>query len=274
MTAATPTPTAGSAAIHTGPTRTWPVTTALARRSLLGMARVPATVIPVVIMPVFFTIAFSGAFSALTELPAFPTDDILNWMVPFAVLQGAAFAGLGASFGVGRDLENGFYDRLLLAPAPRRALFFGPVLFSAGRAMLPFCVVLPIGLLGGARLVDPVAGVVVLFVAAVGCAVVSALWGLGVTFRTKTQRSGSLVQVGIFITIFLSTGQVPLTVMTGWLYEVASRNPFTALLALARQGFIEPGVAWDTTWPGLVAIAVGLVGLGWFAERGFRRLVP
>jgi ABC-type multidrug transport system permease subunit len=244
----------------------------LARRAMVGMLRVPATVIPVIVMPLFFTVAFSGAFTAITDLPAFPTDEVLNWMAPFAILQGAAFAGLGASFGAGRDLENGFYDRLLVAPVPRRALLLGPLLFSATRSLIPVVIVVPVALLAGATLIDPL-GLLTLLAAAVGVAVVSGLWGLGVAYRTRTQRSGALTQVGIFMAMFLATGQVPLEVMDGWLRRVAGVNPVTEVLALARQGFLGD-VTWADTWPGLLALVVAALGLGLFAWRGFRRLVP
>lgn len=244
----------------------------LAQRSLVNMARVPATVVPVVIMPIFFTVAFSGAFSAVTQVPGFPTDQVLNWMAPFAILQGAAFAGLGASFGAGRDLETGFYDRLLVAPVASRALVLGPLLFSGIRALLPYGIVLPLALLAGASLQDPL-GAVTLLVAAVGVAVVSGLWGLGVAYRTRTQRSGALTQVGIFVAMFLTTGQVPVAMMQGWLEHVARYNPMTPVLQLARQGFLGE-VTWADTWPGLVALLVSGAVLGLFAWRGFRRLVP
>lgn len=244
----------------------------LARRSLTGMVRLPAAVIPVIVMPIFFVIAFGGAFSALTMMPGFPTDDVLDWMAPFAILQGAAFAGMGASFGAGRDLETGFYDRLLLSPVPRRALVIGPLLYSATRSLLPFTIVTPLALLFGASLEDPL-GLLTLLAAAVGVAVVAGLWGLGVAYRTRSQRSGALTQVGIFVAMFLTTGQVPLVVMTGWLEVVARYNPMTPVLQLARQGFLGD-VTWDRTWPGLLAIAVGACLLGLFAWRGFRRLVP
>ncbi|MDZ7732053.1 MAG: hypothetical protein U5R31_02160 [Acidimicrobiia bacterium] len=113
------------------------VTVQLAHRALLGTIRIPATIIPIVAMPVFFVLAFGGSFGALTDIPGFPTDNILNWMVPFAILQGAAFAGLGAAFGAGRDLENGFYDRLLLAPTRRISLASGPLLYRRGPFALP-----------------------------------------------------------------------------------------------------------------------------------------
>jgi ABC-2 type transport system permease protein len=249
------------------------VTGQLARRNVLYMLRIPATVIPIIVMPVFFTVAFSGAYGALTDLRGFPTDNVLNWMVPFAIMQGAAFAGLGSAFGAGRDLETGFYDRLLLAPTRRLYLVLGPLYYSALRAFLPVVVVLPVGYLGGARISGGLLGLVTLIVAAIGTAIAAGLWGLGVAYRTRTQRSGALTQVGIFVAIFLSTGQVPLAVMTGWLHGVASVNPFTQVLDLARQGFLGP-VTWGSTWPGLVAIGVFWVGLGVFAWRGFLKLVP
>jgi ABC-2 type transport system permease protein len=242
-------------------------------RSFLGTTRIPATIIPIIIMPIFFVLAFSGSFSALTELPLFPTDNILNWNVPFAILQGASFAGLGAAFGAGKDLETGFYDRLLLAPTRRLALVTGPLSYSMLRAMLPLAIVVPVGYLGGARMVGGVLGYVTLVVAALGVAGAAGLWGLGVAYRTRTQRSGALIQVGIFMALFLSTGQVPLDVMTGWLHEVASVNPFTQVLEMARQGYLG-SVTWGHTWPGLVSLAGMWAVLGLFAGRQFRRLVP
>jgi ABC-2 type transport system permease protein len=252
---------------------TAPVAGQLAWRGVLGIVRIPATIIPVVVMPVFFTLAFSGAFSAVTDIPGFPTDNILDWMVPFAIMQGAAFAGFGAAFGAGRDLENGFYDRLLLAPVPRRALVMGPLLLTMGRSLLPLAIVLPVGYLGGARIEGGVPGFVMLLLATLGVSVLAALWGLGVVYRARSQRAGALVQAGIFVALFLSVGQVPLDVMTGWLLWVAERNPFTYILTMARQGFLGE-VTWADTWPGLVSFLAGLVVLGWFAKRGFDRLVP
>jgi len=192
-------------------------------------------------------------------------------MAPFAVLQGASFAGLGASFSVGRDLENGFYDRLLLAPSPRFAIVAGPVVYAKLRAFIPLFTVVPIALLGGARMQAGLVGYVMLTTAALGTAVVASLWGLGVTYRLRTQRSGSLVQVGIFAVMFLSIGQVPLAAMTGWLHWVAEKNPFTYVLQMARQGFLGP-VTWSDTWPGLLALVVSGVLLGWYTWRGFRTL--
>jgi ABC-2 type transport system permease protein len=249
-----------------------PVAFALARRSLVSILRIPAAVVPLVAMPVFFVIAFSGSFSSLTKLPQFPTDNILDWMVPFAIVQGSAFAGFGTGFSTVRDIETGFYDRLLLAPGSRLALLVGPILAGIVRCTITLAIVLAFGLALGTDLPGGLAGVATLWVAAVGVATVATGWALGLVFRVPDQRAGPMLQIGIFATMFLSTGNVPLGAQTGWVRHIARVNPLTNILALARQGFLGH-VQWSTTWPGLVAIAGSLVVLWTFATTGLKRLV-
>ena len=244
----------------------------LARRSLVNIARTPSAVVPTIAMPLFFIVAFSGAFGALTDIPGFPTDNELNWFMPWAIMQGAAFAGMGVCFGIGRDLENGFYDRLLMAPTHRVSLVVGPLMAAVVRVLLPVVTVSIVGFAAGARLTDGLVGMVTLVVAAEGFALVAALWGLGVVFRLRTQRSGALIQVGIFVTMFLSIGQAPIELMEGWLPHVARVNPLTYVIDMGRAGFLGP-VTWSAVWPGLVAIAVGLAVFSVWTLTGFRRLV-
>lgn len=255
-------------------TTSWvPVALALAQRSLLGILRIPAAVIPLVAMPVFFVIAFSGSFSSLTRLPQFPTDNILNWMVPFAIMQGSAFAGFGTGFSTVRDIETGFYDRLLLAPGSRAGILVGPILAGIVRCTVTTVVVLSFGLALGADLPGGALGLLALWVASVGVATVATGWALGLVYRVPNQRAGPLLQLGIFFTTFLSTGNVPLAAQTGWVRHIAQVNPLTNVLELARQGFLGEA-AWSTTWPGLLALA-GSIALLWiFAVTGLRRLMP
>lgn len=255
-----------------GRARRGAVIAALVRRSTFGTLRIPATFIPMIVMPLFFVLAFGGAFSAIVLLPDFPTDSILSWVAPFSVLQGASFAGFGSAFGAGRDLENGFFDRLLLAPTPRGALLGGALAYSALRAFVPTVVVLTAVVLGGADIPGGPLAVVVLAFSAMGVAVAAGLWGLGVVYRARTQRAGGLIQVGIFAAMFLSVGLVPLSQMEGtWLYWFARYNPITAVLGMARSGFIGTVQLHDVAW-GVIALALlwGLLGI--FAWRGLRRL--
>jgi ABC-type polysaccharide/polyol phosphate export permease len=77
----------------------------------------------------------------------------------------------------------------------------------------------------------------------------------------------------IFAAIFLSSAQVPVEHITGWVRPLARINPITNILRLARQGFLAGGVTWADTYGGLVAITVLVVLLSWFSVRGVRKLV-
>lgn len=251
--------------------RTWPYVVATVRRSVVNVFRVPGAFIPVLIMPLFFLLAFSGSFSGLARGGIVPTAKMIDWVAPYAIIQGAAFSGMGANFVVARDLEGGFFDRLRLSPVPRRALIVGPVAAAVVRTVIPLVLVFVVALAAGARPTDWW-GVPFVPVAAGGIAGVSALWGLGIMYRARSQRAMGLVQIGIFLTMFLSSAQVPVAAMEGWLHPVASYNPLTNVLRMARQGFVPTGYRWEDTWGGLVAIVAVGVAFAWFAHRGLRKI--
>lgn len=248
-----------------------PVVAAIVRRSLVAITRLPAAVGPILIMPIFFMLAFAGSYSAIVRIPGFPTDNILSWFVPYACVQGAAFGGIGTGFSTARDIETGFYDRLLLAPVNRVSLILGPLGASSVRATFPLFTVLPIGLLMGADF-PGIVGLTLLTLTCVLMSSVTGLWALGVVYRLRTQRALGLVQIGIFASLFLSIGQVPLVVMEGWLHGAARINPTTNLLRMARQGFLDEGISWSLTWPGLVAGAAMVAALTVWAVTGFRKV--
>jgi ABC-2 type transport system permease protein len=82
-----------------------------------------------------------------------------------------------------------------------------------------------------------------------------------------------LMQVAVFVLVFLSATQVPMRGLSGWLHTVARFNPATNLLRMARQGFIGH-VTWHDTWPGLLATLCMGLALLTFADRGLRKLTP
>lgn len=249
------------------------VTWSIAARSLKLIPRLPSTFIPSLIMPVFLTIAFTGAFSGLVLLPRFPADEIINWFLPMTIVQGAAFAGVTTGMGVARDLENGFYDRLLSSPASRAALMAGPLVASVLRGLLPFGLLLAAAPFVGADFPGGLLGIGTLAVACLGIALVAGGWALGLALRFKTMQAAPLMQTGIFLVLFLSTAQMPIELLTGWLHNVARFNPMTNVFELARQGFLGT-VTWTHTWPGLVSLLGMAALLLVFASRGMSRVIP
>ena len=247
------------------------VSGALALRSLRRIRRLPSAFVPSLAMPVFMAVAFTGAFRAITEVPGFPTDDAASWFVPLAALQGAAFGGIGIGLGALGDIETGFYDRLLLAPSTPAALVAGPLLAGALRALFPVTAALAVGFVTGMEVPGGPAGVVLLVAVGAAVCLMAAGWALGLAYRVRTQAAPGLMQAGLLLAFFLSTTQVPLSVMTGWLHTVARVNPMTNVFRLARQGFLGE-ITWHDTWPGLLVLSVGIAATTLFAYRGVARL--
>lgn len=243
----------------------------LSGRSLRRIVRLPSAFFPALVMPIFQSIAFSGTFFAITKLPGFPTDRSINWFMPLGVCMGSAFSGMGLGFTLIGDIETGFFDRLRMAPAPRNALILGPLLAAWLRTILVVTAVLGVGFAIGARLSGGLLGVLTLYLAGFGVATIATGWGLGLALRFRDMRGAAVMQLGLFLTMFVSSAQAPLSVMRGWLHAVARYNPVTNILRLARQGFLH-GVTWQGTWGGLVAIAGLSAASLVFARRGLDAL--
>ena len=96
---------------------------------------------------------------------------------------------------------------------------------------------------------------------------------MALALRFKTMQAAPLMQMGVFMAIFLSTAQMPLNLLTGWLHNVARINPITNVLAMARQGFLGE-VTWAVTWPGLVSLAGLIAATLFFAGRSMMKVIP
>jgi ABC-type multidrug transport system permease subunit len=250
-----------------------PVAVTLWRRSLNEVLRVRGALLPATIAPLVFMLGISGQFGRLTGLEGFPTESYLSWIVPLSCLQGAGFAGAATGSNLARDIEQGWFDRLLVAPVPRPLLVVGPILGAITRALVPVTVVLLVGVAIGAQLPGGVLGVIALYVASAGFCAVAGLWGVFMAVTFRTQQAGPLMQQGVFLAVFLSTAYTPELLLRGWLSDVAHLNPVTHVLELARQATvvgIEPSLA--HTLPGLLALAGLGVVLGTLAVAGLRRM--
>jgi ABC-2 type transport system permease protein len=252
-------------------TRALPASVGIAVRSLRNIRRLPSAFVPALLMPIFQAIAFSGAFAAIVLIPGFPTDRSINWFLPLAIIMGSAFSGMGMGFTAIRDLESGFFDRLRMAPAPRSALLLGPLMSAWVRAALVITIVFVVGVVLGARLTDGLLGLVLLYLAGIGVAGIGTGWGLGLAYRFRDMRAAAIMQLTLFLALFLTSAQTPLSIMEGWLHEVARINPLTNVLRMARAGFLGD-ITWDVVWGGLVALLVMNALALWFARRGLDRL--
>lgn len=236
---------------------TVPSITVLAQRNLVRLFRTPAILVPMVVMPLFFVIAFTGSFDGISQVEGYPTAKIINWVAAFALLQGASFAGVGTAGAVANDLENGFIDRLLVSPIRRSTILVAPLAYTAVRALIPITVVLVAALIQDADFPGGMIGLLLVYVGGVGGALVLGAFGLAVVLRMGDIKAMAIVQMVSFLLMFPSIGQVPISLLQGWMRTAARINPVTNVMRMIRQGFLGE-VTWADTWPGLLVIVVGL----------------
>jgi ABC-type multidrug transport system permease subunit len=242
---------------------------ALMRRGLNEILRVPGAAIPGVLAPTIFFLGLTAVFGNLTLLPGFTTDSYQSFLVPVSLMQAAAFTGAATGVNLARDIEQGWFDRLLASPATRVSLLAGLVLSASFRVLIPATFLLIVAFSLGAHF-PGLDGLAITLLVVMGMAVIASAWGVALALRFKTQSAAPLMQAGMLLVILTTTAYAPLELLSGWLQEVARYNPVTQILEAARQGFLG-GVTWGDTWPGLLALAGFAIVLSAIALRGMRR---
>ncbi len=242
---------------------------ALSRRALNEILRVPGAAVPGILAPTIFMIGLTGAFGQAAHLHNFGAADFRTFIVPVSILQGAGFTGAATGVNLARDIEQGWFDRLLVCPAPRVTLLAGIVSSAALRSLLPAVFVFGVAEAIGVRW-PGVGGLVIAFGLAMGLATVMAFWSIVIALRFRTQQAAPLMQVANFIAVLFTTAYAPKALLAGWLSTIATINPVTHVLEGARQGFVAH-VTWHDTWPAVVSIVGMQLVLGGLAVRSMRR---
>ena len=244
-------------------------TWALMRRGVNEIARVPMAAVPGVLAPTIFMLGLAAVFGNLTLLPGFTTDDYLAFILPVGFLQGAGFTGAATGVNLARDIEQGWFDRLLVSPTPRGVLLAGTVLSASLRVLMPITLLMVVGSALGVAFPGFDGLLIAVFCAAVFAAF-AACYGVLLALKFRTQAAAPLMQAGVFMAVLFTTSYAPQELLTGWLEVVARLNPVTLVLETMRQGFVGE-VTWADTWPGLVALAgIGIVVVT-LSMRGLHR---
>ena len=108
---------------------------AVAWRSIHNVATNPAFLLPSIILPMFFFVAFAGGLSNVGNVPGFDfPSGYTAFQFVFVFLQSAAFGGVFTGFAAAADFESGFGRRLLLASPRRRGIVAGYVVAAIAAA--------------------------------------------------------------------------------------------------------------------------------------------
>ena len=247
-----------------------PMVWILMRRGLHEILRVPGAALPGMLAPTIFLLGLTAVFGSLSNLPGYPTDSFISFLVPVSYLQAAGFTGAATGVNLARDVELGWFDRLLVLPVPRWALLAGTVLSASLRVLLPFTMLTIVALIFGAHF-PGVDGLAIAFTVGMFFAAVMACYGVWLALIFKTQSAAPLMQAGTFILVLFTAAYAPLALLSGWMHDVATVNPVNHVLTTVRQGFIG-SVSWSDTWPGLITLAALAILFGGLAVRQMTRV--
>jgi ABC-2 type transport system permease protein len=228
----------------------------------------PALLLPALLFPLFFYMAFAGGLSAISNTPGFHYYDYNAFQFVFVLLQSAAFGGIFIGFSIGADFDSGFTRRLFLAAGDRSAVIAGFGLAALVRAVMVWAMVFAIALLTGMKVDAGGLDLFGLFWLAVFVNVAAFLFAAGLMYRFRTMQAAPAMQIPVFIFLMTTPVYVPRDLIQGWVATASKYNPATAILEAGRS--LMAGDPFHIALAFLAA--VGLVALFViFAGRGLRK---
>jgi len=236
----------------------------LARRSVLRTLRQPAQIVPSLVFPMFLLAVNAGGLKDATNLPGFPTDSYLTFILAVPFIQGALFSVMNSGTDLARDIETGFLNRLALTPLRGIALLSGLLAGAFLLGIVQAVVYLSVGLIAGAELAAGPAGALVILALSVSVTVAFGTIGLFAALRFGSGEAVQGLFPVFFVFLFISAMALPLDLLTtDWFHTLASINPITYLLEAIRSLLIE---GWNIGQLALgFAIAAAIFALGMLA---------
>jgi ABC-2 type transport system permease protein len=237
----------------------------VAGRAVRSIPREPETVIPALIVPLFFFVVNLGSLQEVAE--RLPGIDFKAFQLPVAIVF--AVTGVSRASTLVTDIQDGYFDRLTLTPIRRPALLLGLMVADFVLVVGLAIPVLILGFLVGVRFETGPLGVLAFILLAGSWGVVFTGFPYAIALKTGNPGAVNSSFILFFPFAFLTTAFLPKEALTSWLETVATYNPVTYLLDALRS-LITQGWELDSLLKGMGAVAaVGVVSFS-LAMAAFR----
>jgi ABC-2 type transport system permease protein len=241
--------------IHARPAHAMRDVVSIAGRALRAVPRELESVIPPIFIALFFFVINIGTLQRLTQSHV-KGFDIKAFMLPTAILIGVT--GVSRAGALVLDIQDGYFDRLLLTPVRRLAILIGHMLADVAIACMLTVPILVLALLIGVHLATGPAGVLAFVLIAALWSLAFAGFGYAIALKTGNPAAVNSSFLLFFPFLFMTSSYVPRGQLTGWLNTIAAWNPVTYVLE-GQRSLVSHGWQWDQL--GKAAVAIGLVAL-------------
>ena len=261
----TPTETAGGGASETGGSVDLTSNTFLGdvwvnyKRWNLKAVRNPFVLVVSLVQPVIFLVLFTQVFGGVVEGTLRGPAGGLNYetyLAPAIAIQVAIAAAVTSGVGLVNDIENGMFEKVLVSPMNRTAMFLGKTLAEVTRIAAQIVIILVLSVALGAEIVTGIPGALGIVGVGVLFSLSFAAFSNSLAVLTRDQEStiigANLLQ---FPLLFLSSAFIPLETLPGWIQTFAAVNPVTYAVDAARAIMLDRDVITVLDVPGLEGTA-------------------
>ena len=247
------------------------------RRWNLKAVRNPFVLVVSLVQPIIFLLLFTEVFGNVAGDAVnrgLPGVSYTTYLVPAIAIQVSLAAAVTSGVGLVNDIENGMFEKVLVSPMNRTAVFVGKTAAEVFRIAVQVAIILGLGVVLGAEISTGLVGAA--GIVAIG--ILFSLWFVALSnalaVLTRDQEStiigANLLQ---FPLLFLSSAFLPLAALPEWIQTVAMVNPVTYGVDAARALMLDRDVmtvievtafdgALNSVLPGVAVLLALALGLG------------
>jgi ABC-2 type transport system permease protein len=226
----------------------------IAGRALRAVPRDLSVVIPPIFIALFFFVVNVATLERLTK--NVPGLDYTAFQMATAVLLGVT--GVSRAGAIVLDVQNKYFDRLLLTPVRRTAILVGHMMADVAVSAALTVPIIGLGLILGVRFHGGPLGVIVFMLLAALWSLAFAGFGYAIALKTGNPAAVNSSFLLFFPFLFLTSSYVPRSQLSGWLHTVSAWNPVTYILDGLRSLVLGSGWHWGDI--GSALLAIGIVG--------------
>ena len=214
----------------------------LGRRSVRQVLRLPEATIPTLFIPLFFLAVNIGQVSETfpSSTPFLEGQGYVAFQLPVSLMFAVATATSGLALVT--EIDNGYFDKLLVAPIRRSSIIIGRLAADLVQGIGAATVVVLAGLAFGAHVEAGILGAVALVLLAALFGVAYAGFGILIALHTRNVQATNTSFLLFFPLLFLTPNFVPFERLTPAMETLARANPVSYVIEGLRSLVIE---GWD-----------------------------